>query len=151
MYRMSRTAARVARIRHKNLLSVQHFMEHRRVRMLVMDWIEGLDLSRLLVPSLLSRIRERVSTKRWDYINRVIVTSGPAQSRIIPGVALGIIRDYLAGLAVLHREGLVHGDIKPSNLMIDVSGTGKIIDIGAAFEFDRPPPARLCTPHYRRA
>ncbi len=51
-------------------------------------------------------------------------------------------------LAALHRENIVHGDIKPSNVMLKRTGNAKIIDIGSAFEMDNPPPIRTCTPFY---
>ena len=70
------------------------------------------------------------------------------QPRVKPGVAVAIVRDCLAALAALHREGLVHGDIKPSNLMLKLTGNAKLVDIGAAFELNKPPPQRMCTPTY---
>lgn len=148
MLRMARTSARVAQIQHDNLLDVHNFIDRNRIRMLVMEWIDGADLSKLLVPSMLERIRSRVSTKRWEHINRVIVTAGPMQPRVKPGVAVAIVRDCLAAMAALHREGLVHGDIKPSNIMLKLTGNAKLVDIGAAFELDKPPATRLCTPTY---
>lgn len=148
MLRMARTSARVAQIQHDNLLDVHNFVDRNRIRMLVMEWIDGFDLSRLLVPSMLERVHNRVSAKRWDHINQVIVTAGPRQPRVKPGVAVAIVRDCLAAMAALHREGLVHGDIKPSNLMLKLTGNAKIVDIGAAFELDQPPPSRMCTPTY---
>src|SRR5688572_18881413 len=77
MLRAGRTAARVAQIQHDNLLYVYNFVDRHRIRMLVMEWIDGYDLARLLVPDMLERIRVRVSTRRWEYVNQVIVTSGP--------------------------------------------------------------------------
>jgi serine/threonine-protein kinase len=61
---------------------------------------------------------------------------------------VAIVRDCLAGLAALHREGIVHGDVKPSNVMLKRTGTAKLIDIGSAFEIDDPPSSRTCTPTY---
>ena len=46
------------------------------------------------------------------------------------------------------RQGIVHGDIKPGNIMLKRSGHSKIIDIGSAFEISDPPQLRACTPAY---
>ena len=40
------------------------------------------------------------------------------------------------GLQHAHEAGLVHRDVKPSNLMIDRSGTVKLLDLGLARFFD---------------
>jgi serine/threonine-protein kinase len=116
--------------------------------MLVMEWIDGYDLARLLVPDMLERIRVRVSNRRWEYVNQVIVTAGPQQPRMKAGVAVAIVRDCLNALAALHRHGIVHGDIKPSNIMLKRTGIAKIVDIGSAFELRDPPRVRSCTLAY---
>jgi serine/threonine-protein kinase len=33
-------------------------------------------------------------------------------------------------------------------MMLKLTGNAKIVDIGAAFELDQPPPTRMCTPTY---
>jgi serine/threonine-protein kinase len=113
-----------------------------------MEWIDGYDLSRLLSPEFLARTRAGVADDRWNYLNEVIVTAGPRQSRLKPGVAIAIVRECLAALAALHREGIVHGDVKTSNIMVKRTGNAKIIDIGSAHDADEPPPTRTCTPAY---
>jgi serine/threonine-protein kinase len=148
MARIARVAARVAQIQQDNLLDVHNFVDRSRIRMMVMEWIDGYDLRRLLVPEMLDRVRGRVSVRRWEYINRVIVTDGPTQPRFKAGVAVKIVRDCLAALAALHREGIVHGDIKPSNVMLKCTGNAKMVDIGSAFELELPPSPRTCTPAY---
>jgi len=148
MARIAQVASRVARIQHDNVLAVQDFVDRNRIRIMVMEWIDGYDLRDLLLPARLNSIRERVPTRRWEYINSVIVTDGPVQSRFKAGVAVAIARDCLAALAALHRERIIHGDVKPSNIMLKRTGHAKVIDIGSAFEMDDPPPHRTCTPAY---
>ena len=148
MNRIAAVAARVAQIQHDNLLDVHNFVEQRRIRIMEMEWIDGYDLSRLLAPELLEETRASVADARWKYLNEVIVTAGPRQSRLKPGVAIAIVRECLAALAALHREGIVHGDIKTANIMVKRTGNAKIIDIGSAHAVDEPPPTRTCTPAY---
>jgi len=148
MKRIAQVSSHVAQIQHDNLLDVHNFVQRDRIRFMVMEWIDGYDLRRLLRPATLELVRQRVTPKRWEYINRVIVTSGPVQPRIKAGVAVAIVRDCLGALAALHREGVVHGDIKPSNIMLKRTGNAKIVDIGSAFELNNPPARRTCTPSY---
>ncbi len=148
MGRIAQVASRVAQIQQDNLLDVQNFVERNRIRVLVMEWVDGYDLNRLLTRKMLDRTRDRVSNRRWDYLNNVIVTAGPMQPRLKPGIAMAVTRECLAALAALHREGIVHSDVKPSNIMLKRTGNAKIVDIGSAFELTHLPPQRTCTPTY---
>ncbi len=148
MERMAHVSSRVALIQHDNLLDVQNFIERRRIRIQEMEWVDGYDLDILLAPSMLERARARVAHRRWEYINRVIATSGPVRTRLKPGMAVAIARECLAGLAALHREEIVHGDIKPSNIMVKRTGNAKIIDIGSALDLNNMPGQKTCTPQY---
>jgi serine/threonine protein kinase len=150
MARIAQVAARVAQIQQDNLLDVHNFVDRDRIRIMEMEWIDGYDLARLMTREMLERTRERVSVKRWEHLNDVIVTgaSGLPQPRLKPGVAISVVRECLAALAALHRAGIVHGDLKPSNIMLKRTGNAKIVDIGSAFELVNAPPQRTCTPNY---
>lgn len=148
MARAARVASRVAQIQQHNLLEIHNFLDSSTIRVMVMEWVDGYDLQQLSTPGMVERIRPRVTIERWNYINQVVVTKGPQQPRFKPGVAVAIARDCLAALAALHRDGVVHADVKPSNIMLKRTGTAKLIDIGSAFEIDNAPESRTCTPAY---
>ena len=58
----------------------------------------------------------------------VVANQGPlSETRVIE-----IARQIAAGLAHAHRLGFVHRDIKPTNLMLDETGTIRILDFGIA-------------------
>lgn len=71
---------------------------------LVMEYVEGTDLARL--------VRQ----------------SGPLPA----AQACDFIRQAALGLQHAHEHGLVHRDIKPPNLMVDRHGTVKVLDLGLA-------------------
>ena len=148
MERIAHVASRIATIQHDNILDVQDFVDRDRIRIMVMEWIDGYDLRQLMNPDRLKLVRELAEPTRWAHISSVIATFGPEQTRFKAGVAVALVRDCLAGLAALHRERIVHGDIKPANIMLKRTGKAKLIDMGSAFELDDPPPNRACTPAY---
>ena len=149
MERIARVAARVAQIQQDNLVHVHNFVDRRRVRMLSMEWIDGCDVRRVLCNDTLRRIEQRVSVRRWEYMNSVLVTEGLEQPRLKAGVAMAIVRDCLAALAALHREGIVHGDVKPANIMLKRSGSCKADRYWICVRDGRILlPSRTCTPRY---
>jgi len=148
MARLGQVTSRVARIQQDNLIDVHNFIRRGGIRILEMEWVDGYDLQCLLRPTILERVRHSVSDDRWGYINNVIVTEGKHQPRLKPGIAVAILRGCFAALAALHRDGVIHSDLKPSNIMLKRTGSVKIIDVGSAFEVLRPPDATRCSPAY---
>ncbi len=148
MARIARVAARVALIQHDNLLDVHNFIDRGGVRVMEMEWLDGYDVRDLLSQRLLDLTRAKLSPERRRYVQDVILAEGPFQPRLKPGVAIQVLRECLAGLAALHREGVLHGDIKPSNIMVKRTGNAKLIDIGSATGPGSPSPRRLWSPAY---
>jgi serine/threonine-protein kinase len=148
MRRIAQQAQRVNRVQHDNLISIRDFVAVNETRVMVLEWVDGLDLSRLLSLRRLEKLRQRTSKKVWDHLNDVIVTAGEDHCRLKPGIAVDILRGCLAGLSPLHHGGIVHCDLKPSNIMIKRSGTKKIIDIDSSFMPAIDPPHLRGTPYY---
>ncbi|MGW9119994.1 protein kinase domain-containing protein [Streptomyces sp. NPDC055663] len=109
-------AQTAARLSHPHLVAVFDFGAWEDRFYLVMELVEGRSLGDLL------NAEERL---------------GAEQVARIAGQAA-------AGLAAAHRQGIVHRDIKPGNLMLDAEGSVKIGDFGIA-QFVDDPSAALTT------
>src|SRR5436190_13961295 len=63
-------------------------------------------------------------------LTQLLGAQGPLSAREAANVGLDLTR----ALAAVHRVGLVHGDIKASNVMRAAGGRTVLMDFGAAFE-----------------
>src|SRR3954468_9264688 len=87
-FRIEATAA--ARIEHPNVVAVHDFGEVDGAPYLVMQYVEGVDLERL------------------------VARDGPLE----PRRALGLLAQVADGLAAAHAMGVVHRDVKPGNILV---------------------------------
>jgi eukaryotic-like serine/threonine-protein kinase len=55
-----------------------------------------------------------------------------AEGRLMPRRAMEIVADICAALDFSHRNGIVHRDVKPGNVMITPTGAVKVMDFGIA-------------------
>ncbi|MHB1426676.1 MAG: serine/threonine protein kinase [Gemmataceae bacterium] len=148
MVRIAGVAVRVALIQHDNLIDLHDFLAIDGLRVMEMEWVDGYNLREVLTRNMLDLTRRHVVARHWKYVNNVILTQGQVQPRMKPGVAIQVLRDCLAGLAALHREGIVHGDLKPSNIMLKRTGDTKVIDIGSAIDRNAVASRRMWSPVY---
>ncbi|MEV6265241.1 protein kinase [Streptomyces sp. NPDC051784] len=103
-------AQTAARLSHPHLVAVFDFGAWEDRFFLVMELVEGRSLGDLL----------------------------ENQERVLPEQVAQIAGQAAAGLAAAHRQGIVHRDIKPGNLMLDADGSVKIGDFGIAQFVDDP-------------
>ena len=102
--RFHREVQAAARLEHPNIVTAYDADEAHGTHFLVMQYVEGSDLSSLVKkkgPLLISR-------------------------------AVECIRQTARGLAYAHSQGVIHRDIKPANLLLDLEGTVRILDMGLA-------------------
>jgi serine/threonine-protein kinase len=132
MRRVAHQAQKVSEIQHDNLINVRDFVSIRDTRVMVLEWIDGIDLAQLLRLDLLESLRLQLDPQEWERLNEVILTAGEDHCRLRPGIAIDILHGCLAGLSALHNNDIAHCDLKPSNIMIKRTGIKKIIDIDSS-------------------
>jgi serine/threonine-protein kinase len=149
MARMVEVASTVHQNVHDNLIHVERFEAYNDVFVMVMRLIDGLDLQRLLHSALMEKLKQGVKADRWDYLCDVVFARcGMGLLGLKPGVAVNVAEKILRALRALHKENIVHCDIKLSNIMLDRYGSIRLIDIGSAFHLEAPPRRHAWTPRY---
>ncbi|NUQ62233.1 MAG: DUF1080 domain-containing protein [Pirellulales bacterium] len=102
--RFDREVKAAARLIHPNIVTAFDAGESRGTYFLVMEYVRGTDLSRILKEKGMFSVEQ----------------------------AVDCISQAARGLEYAHRQGVIHRDIKPANLLLDEQGTVKILDMGLA-------------------
>lgn len=73
-----------------------------------------------------------------QYLDGPTLQHAVAQNRVLPESKVRrILSDVAAGLAAAHRRGVVHRDIKPTNVVLDAeTGRALVLDFGIAAALD---------------
>src|SRR4051794_5380466 len=102
--RFTREAQTLASLNHPNIAHIHGLEESGGVRALVMELVEGDDLSQRI-----------------------------AQHGAIPvDEALPIAKQIAEALDAAHQRGIIHRDLKPANIKLRPDGTVKVLDFGLA-------------------
>lgn len=108
--RFLREAENMANLRHPHIVRIYDFFSLNDIEYLVMDYIEGGSLQ--------------------DRLSRF--------GRLSLEDALHISRDILDGLDFAHQKGVIHRDVKPSNILLTADSHAYLADFGIALVLGRP-------------
>ena len=92
------------RITHRNVVRTHDLAEHDTVPFITMEYVKGASLA------------------------SIITTRGALPTATI----ISIGKQLMRALAVAHGQGVVHGDLKPQNVLIGANGILKVTDFGVA-------------------
>ncbi len=101
--RFTREAQTLAALNHPNIAAVYGLEESGGVRALVMELVEGDDLSQRI-----------------------------ARGAIPIDEALPIAKQIAEAIEAAHEQGIIHRDLKPANIKVRSDGTVKVLDFGLA-------------------
>jgi serine/threonine-protein kinase len=106
--RFRREARALAAVLHQNIAHVYDYVEKPGQAFILMEYIEGKDLSAIID-----------KTESVD-----------------PEIAAAILLEVAKGLAYIHERGLIHRDVKPSNIRITNRGEVKLMDFGIVLQVE---------------
>lgn len=104
--RLMREAQALAKLNHPNVVAVYDVGEHAGSVFVAMEFVEGETLRAWLK-------RSRARGDRWENVLPTLIAAG-------------------RGLQAAHRQGLVHRDFKPDNVMVQPDGRVVVMDFGLA-------------------
>ncbi|MGL4595338.1 MAG: serine/threonine-protein kinase [Thermoguttaceae bacterium] len=99
--RFEREGRLLAKLTHPNIVAVYDFGETDSFLYLIMEYVEGVNL------------RQAMNNEKFS-----------------PEQALAIVPEICDALAYAHAEGVLHRDVKPENILLDIKGRVKIADFG---------------------
>jgi len=95
-------------VTHKNVIRIYDLSEADGVKFITMEFIEGVDLRRLLLD----------------------------HGKLVPTEAVDLVRQVCFALHAAHTVGVIHRDLKPQNIMQDKHGRILVMDFGLARSVD---------------
>ncbi|PJB65592.1 MAG: hypothetical protein CO094_09620 [Anaerolineae bacterium CG_4_9_14_3_um_filter_57_17] len=123
--RFIKEARAVARLRHENIIQIYYADDENGLYYYVMDYIDGEDLAGML----------SACAARGDLL--------PAAEVIRIGRALAVALDFA------HSQGIIHRDVKPSNVLLAKNGRVVLTDFGLALDLQQGSSGEAFgTPHY---
>ena len=102
--RFYREAKAVAKLQHRNIVTIFEFAEENHQPHIVMEFLRGLPLN--------ARMEQHPPLTLDD--------------------KLDVVAQLCSGLGYAHTQGIVHRDVKPANVFILEDGTVKLLDFGVA-------------------
>jgi len=102
--RFSNELRNARHISHKNICRMYDLFESEGLHFITMEYVPGENLKRFIRRS----------------------------RQLTVGTAVAIAKQVAEGLEEAHRQGVVHRDLKPQNIMIDHEGNVRIMDFGIA-------------------
>jgi len=127
---------------HPNLIQVYEHGSVEGFYFMALELVEGLTLD-----DILKKLQEEAPISA----DNAVLFGGTREQfkQALPElICLEVIAQSAAGLGVAHEHGLVHGDVKPGNIMVTYEGMVKVLDFGLVqyantekvFEEDAPRP-----------
>ena len=116
--RLKRELLAARKVGHNNIGRIFDLGQADGIKFIMMEHIQGEDLKRVLAQ----------------------------RKKIVPDEACSILEQVCQALAAAHSKGVIHGNLKPQNIVLDAQGRAVVIDLGIAPALEAPPGAHEYSP-----
>lgn len=118
-------------LHHEGIVAVIDFGEDAGVPFLALEWIEGASLERILD---VLRTSARPPRRGEEFLAALgsLATPGATTELSYPHLVASLAIQVARALECAHRGGVIHRDVKPSNILVRPSGRSSLVDFGVA-------------------
>ena len=132
--RLLNEARAMARVKHPNVVAIHDVIETGDSAAIAMEWIDGLTLA-----SLLRELPPQPTAQDMEIVTQKLGTPPESSAQLEKSAMRYLVRvmhDIARAAHAVHEAGLLHLDIKPSNILIRRDGTALLADFGVVRELD---------------
>lgn len=129
--RFQREALAIARLQHPHIVQVHAVGETDGWHWIAMELIEGRNLAQAFVE--LTRVEPNAANWTADMLCAAAgIHSAPFAGLAYPQALAKLLAPVARAIGVAHEIGLVHRDVKPSNILVHKDGRALVADFGLA-------------------
>lgn len=123
--RFEREVRTLARLSHRGIVAVYHFGEDDGVPFFVMEYVPGCSLA-----AVLARVAGRPPASLTGADLRSAGTAVGAAGEPWWHAQVRLFVQVADALHYAHQNGIVHRDVKPSNILVSADGAARLVDFG---------------------
>jgi hypothetical protein len=127
--RFRREALAIAKLAHRSIVQIHDVGADKGFQYLAMEYVEGPSLARVL-EALGPDARERWSAE--ELARAAGIPALAARGRTLEQALAALLVPVAEALQAAHENGIVHRDVKPSNILVRKDGTPVVADFGLA-------------------
>ena len=128
--RLADEARAMARVAHANIVAIHDVVEHGDTLAIAMEWVDGLTLT-----GLMHALPPQADATDLERMRRALGDAHAFAGEKEPRRCLvRMLRDVARAVQRVHDAGLLHLDVKPSNVLVRRDGTPLLADFGVVRE-----------------